>query len=224
MRKKRNKNQAARIFKRHFCKPVSTVWIGLLLVMGCQSPPAQTTRWMPKILSDSDTYLPDFSYAGYQWGERALPDYPATISVSDFGAFPNDGKDDSDAILKAVAAANQQTGIAVVRFPPGKFILKKFLFIDRGNFVLQGAGSGVDGTTLYLPLPMKNMPLPDEMRELKEYLVKNNKRVKSGELFSPFSWTGGIIWARIAHKRIYPYLPEKDQPEPVSSTIRNGQP
>ncbi len=180
-------------------------------------------QWTPAILTSDRVYLPDFSYAGYHHGETALPDHPATVHVTDFGAIPDDRQDDSEAILAAVAAAHQQPGMAVVKFPPGKFILTQMLYIDRGNLVLQGSGSGADGTTLYLPVPLKNLPLPPGMSELNEYLERNDKRVQSGELFSPFSWTGGMIYARMPGKRIYPYLEEKDQPTPVITRIHDGK-
>lgn len=194
-----------------------------LLWQGCTGSGGTESAWMPRILSDTGTYLPDFSYAGYYRGETPLPEATATIRVTDFGVIPDDGKDDSEAILKAVAAAQRQTGTAVVEFPPGEIILKKILFIDRSDVILQGAGSGPDGTRLVFPLPMKDLPLPEEMVELQEYLQRNNKRLKSGEPFSPFSWTGGFIWTRVPQKRIYPYLPEKDRPEATICAIQDGK-
>ena len=203
-----------------------SMWIILALcaamLMSCGETQSQQ-QWTPEILSDTQVYLPDFSFAGYHWGEKSLPDHAATINIADFGAIPDDGQDDSDAILKAVAAAHEQPGMAVVKFPAGKFILSKMLYIDRSNFVLQGSGSGNNGTTIYLPIPMKDMPLAEGLAELNEYLVRYDKRVKSGELFSPFSWTGGIIWTRMPGKRIYPYLEENDQPTPIITHIENGK-
>ncbi len=198
----------------------------ITMLLNCQDMRKTDSGWMPEILekdSGKTVYLPDFSYAGYHWGEDSLPNFSGNVDVRDYGAIPDDGKDDSDAILKALTAANALPNTAVVKFPPGKFILKKHLFIERSNFVLQGAGSGETGTTLYMPLPMKDMPLPEGMVELNEYLVKNDKRVKSGELFSPFSWTGGIIWPRVKGKRIYPYLPELDQAAAVLAEISGGK-
>jgi hypothetical protein len=178
---------------------------------------------VPEVLNDTSRYLPDYSFAGYRWGEAPLPNDSATILVTDFGAVPDDSLDDSDAILRAVQFAHAQPGKAVIEFPAGKFILKKILYIDRSNLVLRGAGSGPGGTHLVLPVPMKDLPLPAELQELATYLQRNEKRVKSGELFSVFSWTGGFIWTRIANKRFYPYLPEKDQPTPVATPISGGK-
>lgn len=76
--------------------------------------------WTPAILADDGAaYLPDFSYAGYHWGEEEPPRPAATIEVTAFGAVPDDGADDTAAILGAVAAAHRSTEPAVVAFPRG---------------------------------------------------------------------------------------------------------
>ncbi len=62
-------------------------------------------NWWPEILSERDSvdvYLPDFSYAGYHWGEKQLPELKPTMHVSDFGAIPDDEKDDTEALEKGV--------------------------------------------------------------------------------------------------------------------------
>ncbi len=175
----------------------------LLIALACAGPAtAQTTRpadkaWTPKILAaDSDLYLPDYSYAGYRWSEQPIPVPQGKVfDVSDFGARPDDGKDDTAAIAKAVSAAHAHDGAAVVRFGPGRFILRQILWITRGDFVLAGAGSGEKGTVLAMPDPLGKMELPADFKRRKAYLIRNNKRVR-GKLFSLFSWAGGVIWSR----------------------------
>ena len=65
---------------------------------------------MPRILADAETSakypLPDFSYAGYGFGIEPIPEVKTVIKISDHGAIPDDGKDDSAAIKAALAAAN----------------------------------------------------------------------------------------------------------------------
>ena len=59
--------------------------------------------WAPAILTDpalADIYLPDFSYAGYHWGEEPPPYPPPTLDVTDFGALADDGEDDSAALSR----------------------------------------------------------------------------------------------------------------------------
>jgi hypothetical protein len=108
-------------------------------------PASASEAWAPAILSDetlAGTYLPDFSYAGYHWGEEPPPHPPPTLDVTDFDAAPDDGEDDTAAILKAVDAANAATGPVVLQFPTGQFIVRDIgthkaacAFVVVSNFV-----------------------------------------------------------------------------------------
>jgi hypothetical protein len=155
-----------------------------------------TARWMPEILDQDDVYLPDFSYAGYRWGEETLPELRPTMSVIDFGATPDDGNDDTEAIRGALAAAMEVEGPVVLHFPAGRYILSDVLFIERGDLVLQGDGSGSSGTVLHFTVPLEDLPFEPVIKTLNDYLRANDKK-QDGEWFSPFSWTGGLIWTRL---------------------------
>src|SRR3546814_16893546 len=77
---------------------------------------------LPKILSDPATAaanpLPDFSYAGYGFGLTPIPvDAGTIVEVTDHGAIPDDGLDDTKAVLRALAAANAEKGKVTLRFP-----------------------------------------------------------------------------------------------------------
>jgi hypothetical protein len=70
---------------------------------------------LPDILVDakvrSEHFLPDFSFAGYANGNREIPDTGGTIvDVRTFGALPDDGKDDSKAVIAAISHANTVPG------------------------------------------------------------------------------------------------------------------
>ena len=190
-------------------------------------PAAPGDAWTPAILTDpalADTYLPDFSYAGYHWGEEPPPHPPATLDVTDFGAVADDDEDDTAAILKAVAAANAATGPVVLQFPAGRFILRDILHIERSDFILRGAGSGSDGTILDIPIALKDLRRPEALDELQEYLISGDKREKkTGYLFSVYSWMGGFIWPRVPGKRIYPYLAVFDAPSAVLALASDGK-
>ena len=183
--------------------------------------------WTPAILTDKalhDVYLPDFSYAGYHWGEQEPPHPEATLDVTDFGAIPDDGEDDTGAILAAVAAANAASGPVVLQFPAGRFILRDILYLERSNLILRGAGSGPDGTVLDIPIALKDLPRPAALDELQEYLIRNDRGDKSAESFtSVYSWMGGFIWPRVPGKRIYPYLPEFDVPSEILARALEGK-
>ncbi len=98
--------------------------------------------------------LPDYSHAGYHRCEKPIPEITENthrfIIVTRFGAVPNDGKSDRDAVLGALAAAHKHDGPAVVYFPEGNYRLfestdfgKPPLEIKRSNIVIKGSGVGI---------------------------------------------------------------------------------
>lgn len=160
---------------------------------------SSTKQWYPSILKGEDEaganspqgryryppYLPNFSFVGYRWGEEPLPSSPGTVlSARDFGVIPDDGRDDTAALRRTFTEAESVSGPVTVRLPEGRVIVREILFIERGNFVLQGQGSGSEGTTLYVPRPLREMEVPDGYKD-------SPKRD-----FSPFSWEGGVMWTR----------------------------
>ncbi len=161
-----------------------------------RAPKEPTGSWTPEVLKPGGPYLPDFSFAGYRWGDEPLPDLPPTLDVTDFGAKPDDAKDDTDAFKRAIAAARSEKGRVVLRVPKGRFIISDILFIERGDFVLQGSGSDPAGTVLEMPRPLEELPRPEVIRQIEAYNLANDKRA-DGKIFSPFSWTGGIVWTRL---------------------------
>ena len=160
------------------------------------SAPKEANTWFPEILkNESKDFLPNYSYAGYRWGEKEIPIGEATIKIEEFGAKPNDGKDDTKAILKALKFAMKEDGHVVLKFPPGRFLINDILYLERSQLILKGSGSGEGGTTLAFTRSLEKMRLPESFHQRKEYLIKNKKYSK-GKLFSLFSWSGGVIWTR----------------------------
>lgn len=107
------------------------------------------------------TVLPDFSFAGYAWGERALPDvsYPV-FNICDYGAVADDGLSDREAFEAAVrAAVAAGPNGAVVYVPQGEYELHDAtapntpIVIDADNIVLRGAGR--DRSVLKMSAPGK---------------------------------------------------------------------
>ncbi|MGE0173144.1 MAG: glycosyl hydrolase family 28-related protein [Oligoflexales bacterium] len=176
--------------------------------------------WTPEIIRQEQTavgqgpganYLPDFSYAGYHWGETPIPEQIATMSVSDFGAVADDGIDDTAAFKRALDAAHKSKDPVVLKIPKGRFILNDILAIKRSDFTLQGAGSNEGGTVIQVDTPLSHLPLPESLKELEEYIKINNKRTDSGKLVSNYSWMGGVIWVQYPNLRVYPYLEKYDR-------------
>jgi hypothetical protein len=88
----------------------------------------------------------DYAYAGYRTGSEPLPT-PAgpVVNVADLGARPDDGEDDTQAFLAAIATS----GGGVIQVPAGRFVLTQRLEIQKSNLVLRGAGR--ERTTLSIP-------------------------------------------------------------------------
>ena len=180
-----------------------------------------------------DNYLPDFSFAGYGNGLVAVPEATGTIiNVDDFGAAADDGTDDSKAVLAAISHANAVTGPVIVRFSAGRYRISEVLRIERSDFVLQGAGSGSGGTILHFPRPLNQVDESASLDELREYLVKLDKRQVEpdknlNDYFSEYSWSGGFIWIQKPGVRTAPYLveydPEIDKLADIETGTRGGQ-
>lgn len=96
---------------------------------------------------DSLGRLPDYSYAGYHSGEADIPDVAVATNVSDFGAIPNDDRDDSAAIQAAIDATDK----GAVLVPPGSYRLEEPLTIRKSGVVIRGSGDGSGGTVFYVP-------------------------------------------------------------------------
>ncbi|MGN0189297.1 MAG: DUF4955 domain-containing protein [Candidatus Cryptobacteroides sp.] len=118
-----------------------------------------------------ENVLLDFSYAGYKHGETAPPDVWSlgytVYDVTAYGAIPNDGISDRDALYAALQAAGigdpdnktyKADAKAIIYFPEGEYILHTSadntatetvpIVIRGGNFILKGAGR--DKTTLVM--------------------------------------------------------------------------
>ncbi len=205
----------------------------LLLSVGMSAAAAEKdAAGALKILSDpaamTQSPLPDFSYAGYGFGLKELPvDSGTIVDVSKYGAVANDDIDDSAAFLAAIADANKVPGKVTLRVPKGKFLVSEILRIERGNFVLEGAGRGDGGTELHFPRPLEMVDKTTEFDELREYLAKGDKRqieknTNINALFTTYSWSGGLIRTGPAGNRAAPYLEKFDKPLPQLAKALSG--
>lgn len=208
--------------------------LGVTIVLLCSPGPVtgQSKGELPTLLSlettRRDNYLPDFSYAGYGNGLPALPDASGTVvRVDDFGASADDGIDDTKAVLAAVSHANVVAGPVIVRFSAGRYIVSEVLRIERSDFVLQGAGSGPGGTVIHFPRPLKLVDRSTSLDELRQYLVKLDKREVDpdrnlDDYFSEYSWSGGFVWIQKPGVRAAPYLVEYDPEIEKLADIETG--
>lgn len=118
--------------------------------------------------------LPDFSFAGYRNGERAIPDHPVTADVTAFGARGDDEDDDTPAFQRAIEATEH----GAILVPPGRYIISDVLRITRPGVVLRGSGEGE--STLYFPKPLNEI-------EPNWGATTTNRRT------SNYSWSGGFV-------------------------------
>lgn len=195
---------------------VSRWLFGAMLVV----PVHANAQQLPAILSDRTVAaanpLPDFSYAGYGFGLAPIPTDSGTIvEVTDHGAVPDDGLDDTKAVLRALAAANAVTGKVTLRFPRGRTQITEVLRITRSDIVLDGAGNGSGGSELWFPRPLKIIDNSSDFDELRAYLVREKKQQVEPDqnidyLFTEYSWAGGMIVVRPETTRPVSYDGDKD--------------
>ncbi|MGZ9897317.1 CBM96 family carbohydrate-binding protein [Shewanella gaetbuli] len=112
--------------------------------------PEQPAIWQDYVngnTSGNEYQLYDWSNAGYKGG-LALSESPQLeFHVADFGALPNDGQDDTDAINAAIKAAGEAGG-GIVRFDKGQYDINineqdefKLINVAYSNVFLKGADS-----------------------------------------------------------------------------------
>lgn len=119
--------------------------------------------------------LPDFSFAGYERGEKAIPERPAEVSVKSFGAVGDGKKDDTEALQRAL----QEAAGKVIGLPAGRYVISDVLEIDTSGTVLKGAGT--DKTTLVFTKGLQT-------------LRPTKAETGSGKATTAWSWSGGLVW------------------------------
>ncbi len=195
---------------------IKSLLFGILILGLCLKIQIVVAQETPDIISKKEVaslnFFPDFSYAGYRFGNTSLPEIKEKIiSATDFGVKANDNLDDSKALQKALKAAHEVSGNVVLLLPAGKIILSDILYIERSDFVLRGAGSGAQGTEIYCPRPMMYLKDQESLAELREYLTSTGKRQIEKENnidlpFSQFAWSGGFIWTQVRNQRVKSYM------------------
>ena len=128
-------------------------------------------NWSP------DSRLPDFSFAGYHFGEDPLPRDEISTSVIDFGANGTDKLDDTQAFKDAI----ESTERGVILIPPGRYIISDILWIEKPNITLRGEGP--EKSVLWVPVSL------DDVRP-------NPSSTTSGRPTSGYSWSGGFLWVK----------------------------
>jgi len=138
-----------------------------------QAALAQTKLWGRSGEAwDPAGLLPDFSQAGYQRGEKPIPERKPTVSLAEYGVKANTD------ITKALQRAIDENPGGCIAIPSGRYIVSDRIRIEASGTVLQGAG--VRGTTLVFPRSLYEID-PQE--------TENGGGLKT----TPYSWSGGLL-------------------------------
>ncbi len=125
-------------------------------------------KWRP------DGPLPDFSFAGYQRGEKPIPTVKRVASVRDFGAKGDGKTDDTEAIRNAIDGSAD----GAILFPSGRYLVSDIIEIRKGGIVLRGEG------------PEKTVIVFTRgLEAIKPSPTKND----GGQPTTAWSWGGGLI-------------------------------
>ena len=113
-------------------KAVPPLWTPLYKI----KPEEKARLTAADVVGPDGIVYPDFSRAGVRGG---IPDISSLkiVRVEDFGAVPNDGKDDSDAIRKAVSSLGSD---GIVQIGEGTYNLRGFIKITGNGIIIKGAG------------------------------------------------------------------------------------
>ncbi|MEM9082768.1 MAG: glycosyl hydrolase family 28-related protein, partial [Planctomycetota bacterium] len=141
---------------------------------------------------DRHPNIPNVSHAGYGGGDLPLPSQANTtlITVTDFGATPDDNTDDTDeirdAIAEAAARAGDQPGGSVVFFPSGVYRLSGPLLIHDDRIQLRGFDR--DSSVLHFTESLNDS-------------YANYPGSSAGRL--NWSFSGGLVWFTEASRNPY---------------------
>jgi hypothetical protein len=132
--------------------------LGLLVsISGLFAEPTTSALWkqyLEQKQSGGQTWLPDYSYAGYKRGEAGIRVSGKTFRVTDYGARPDDLSDDREGIQRAISAAEANGG-GIVFFPKGRYLVnttmenRGTIRIESDNIVLKGEGCTRGGTIIH---------------------------------------------------------------------------
>ncbi len=160
--------------------------LGLLMVQGAFAETGEgihSRLWGEKGAGwTAESRLPDFSFAGYERGEKEIPRYEVSGNVKDFGAKGDGETDDTAAFQKALDEAPE----GAVLVPEGRYVIGKQVVIKRAGVVLRGEGK--KKSVLFFPKPLND-------------IVPNWGATTSGQKTSNYSWSGGFIGILGSHDR-----------------------
>ena len=125
--------------KRRLASCCSRLRSSLVLALIVSSATAQVTSQLWGVSGEAwdptNSVLRDFTHVGYMAGDVPIPDWPVGVNVTNFGAVADDGIDDSQAFIDAIAACPDYHAVLV---PRGRYTILKRIESQRDHFVLRG--------------------------------------------------------------------------------------
>lgn len=172
------------------------------------------------LLGPNGVLMPNFTFAGIPGG---IPEVEVVAKVDDFGAKPDDGESDNDAIEAALSHAVEQGGGAVL-FGEGVYHLTRPVTVIADGIVLRGQGKEKTHLSFEYGLPVGGMrlirPQPGDVVKGSDFLEGhiNTKRMKryslyvnEEELFSrgpDYSTGGDRFWIKVLPARFKDRIPQ----------------
>jgi hypothetical protein len=111
--------------------------VATIVANGPPGSPVTSSLWGDngELWDPENSRLRDFTDVGYMSGDVAIPDWPVGADVTNFGAVPDDGIDDSQAFIDAIAACPDFHAVFV---PNGRYTILQQIVPNRDHFVLRG--------------------------------------------------------------------------------------
>ncbi len=159
---------------------LSMIGGAVLMGSGLAQEEIVSALWKEYIQSpDTHPNLPNCSYAGYQYGEKPIPDIQGPVyNVTTFGAKGDGETDDTAAIRAALDAVGEEGG--VVYLPNGRYAVSGVLFVHTNRTVIRGESR--DGTEIVFTQPLD--------RAYGTFFYDTSR----GERASRWTYSGGLIW------------------------------
>lgn len=134
--------------------------------------------------------IPNCSYAGYRYGDEALPSGTGKIynvKNAPYGAKGDQSADDTEAIRKAIKDA-ENAGGGIVYLPDGHYTCSGVLFINGDNVILRGESQ--DNTVIHFTKSLTD-----------GYAPNYTGGANLDQII--WSWAGGNIWITPRSKNTY---------------------
>lgn len=176
-------------------KLILIVVLVFLVSIGCTNDPINFGGEDVVNVQIKDSVFPDFSYAGFEKNDEAIPMVPISITIS-----PGN-KNDREAIQGAIDKLSTQPIVngfrGAILLKRGEYFVDNMLKINKSGIVIRGEGQGENGTILHSTNVIKHQTKPQaipfgkamEIKDLSFILVQGQGSIQSQGERQPISHT-----------------------------------